>query len=155
MARSPLPFVALVVAALALGACTGTPHDDTPVGAVRLFVAAMERSAEDRRGLEEAYHLLSLATRERLVERAREAAALGAREREPWEMMVEGTAHLRFTPRAGGFRQQREGGSADRVTVLVLGSEEGQRAEIPVVREDDVWRVELEVPVAGAGPAAE
>lgn len=144
MLRALLPLL-LVSTALA---CSGTPDDDTPVGAARLFVAAMERSTEDRRGLEDAYRLLSLDTRERLVDRARQAAALGAAEREPWEMMVEGTAHLRFAPRPGGFREQRDEASEGRATVLVLGSGEGESASIPLVHEEAGWRVELEVPEA-------
>jgi hypothetical protein len=136
-----------VVALLVLtAACSGTPHDDSPVGATRLFVAAIERSAEDRRGLEDAYELLSLDTRARLVQRARQAAALGAAEREPWEMLVEGTAHLRFTPRAGGYREQPDASSEDHATVTVLGAGAGESASIPLVREDGVWRVLLEVP---------
>jgi hypothetical protein len=134
----------LVALALALGACSGAPTDETPAGAARLFVTAMERSADDRRGLEDAYRLLSLATRERLVERARQTAALGAAEREPWEMMVEGRAHLHFVPRAGGFRDELDPSTPDRATVTVTG-EHGEQASFPVVLEDGHWRVELEI----------
>ncbi len=139
-------LLGLTMLALALASCGGTPTDGTPVGAVRLFVEAMERSAEDRRGLEDAYHLLAEPTRERLVARARMTAALGAAEREPWEMLVEGTAHPRFAPRPGGYREHIDPSDVDRATVTVSGSEPGQVAEIPVVREDDGWRIELEVP---------
>ena len=129
----------------AISACSGAPRDDSPVGAVRLFVAAMERSTEDRHGLEDAYRLLSQPTRERLVTRARQAAALGAAEREPWEMLVEGTAHLRFAPRPGGFRERDA--DAERATVTVLGAH-GESATLPVVHEDGGWRIELVVPDA-------
>jgi len=142
----------MLIGSLLFAACSGAPDDHTPVGAVRLFVSAMERSAEDRHGLEEAYHLLSLATRERLVARTRQAAALGAAEREPWEMLVEGTAHLRFTPRAGGYRE-RAGDSPDRAAVIVSGNGEGESATIPVVREEGAWRVELDVPDGTPEPA--
>lgn len=138
---------ALVFALLfVLSACSGAPTDETPEGAARLFVSAMERSTEDRRGLEDAYRLLSVDTREHLVRRARQAAALGAAEREPWEMLVEGTAHLRFTPRAGGFRGRIDPESSDRATVLVLGNGDAESASIPLVREDGGWRIQLEVP---------
>lgn len=137
-----LPLLALI------SACSGAPHDDDPVGATRLFVAAMERSTEDRHGLEDAYRLLSLGTRERLVQRARQAAALGAAEREPWEMLVEGTAHLRFTPRPGGYRVQLDPDASDRANVLVLGSGEGESASIPLVHEEGGWRIVLYVPDA-------
>jgi hypothetical protein len=136
----------LVLLLLACAGCGGAPTDDTPAGAVRLFVDAMERSNADRRGLEDAYHLLSETTRERLVARARMTAALGAAEREPWEMLVEGTAHVRFAPRPGGFREHLDASDPDRATVTVTGSQSGQIAEIPLVREENGWRVVLEVP---------
>jgi hypothetical protein len=136
----------LVITLVLVAGCGGAPTDDTPSGAVRLFVAAMERSVDDRRGLEQAYHLLSETTRERLVARARMTSALGAAEREPWEMLVEGTAHPRFAPRPGGFREHVDASDPDHAVVTVSGSEAGQVAEIPVVREDDGWRVVLEVP---------
>src|SRR6185369_3533326 len=113
----------------------------------RLFVEAMERSEGDRHGLEDAYRLLSLPTRERLVSRARQAAALGAAERQPWEMLVEGTAHLRFSPRPGGFREQATD-DPDHVIVLVTGAGEGESASLPLVHEEGGWRIELEVPEA-------
>lgn len=138
------PLLALLL--LGVAGCGGTPTDDTPQGAVRLFTAAMDRSAGDRRGLEEAYHLLSEPTRERLVARARMTAALGAAEREPWEMLVEGTAHPRFAPRPGGFREHVDATDPERATVTVSGSEPGQVAEILVVHEEDGWRVVLDVP---------
>lgn len=126
-------------------ACSGTAHEDTPTGAARLFVDAMERSADGHEGLEDAYRLLSQPTRERLVARARQAAALGAAEREPWEMLVEGTAHLRFTPRPGGFREEPVEGEPDHVIVRVLGPN-GESAAIPTVHEDGGWRIDLVVP---------
>lgn len=150
MLRLPaLVLLSIVSLLLSASGCTGAPHDDTPSGAVRLFVAAMERSTEDRRGLEDAYRLLSQDTRERLVRRARQAAALGAAERQPWEMLVEGTAHLRFTPRPGGYREQPDPEDAERATVLVLGADD-ESAAIPLVREAGGWRIILEVPEAAA-----
>ena len=146
------PLVLLTLAyALAASGCTRAPSDATPAGAARLFVSAMERSAGDRHGLEDAYHLLSQGTRERLVERARQTASLGARERDPWEMLVEGTAHLRFEPRPGGFREQPHESDADHASVLVVGAHEDETATIQVVLEDEGWRVELEVPDARPG----
>src|SRR5258708_21171798 len=108
----------LLVATLSLlafstSACSRTPDDASPVGTTRLFVSAMGRSVEDRHGREEAYRLLSEASRAALVQRARETAALGARERDPWEVLVEGTAHLRFEPRPGGYHEQLDASDPD------------------------------------------
>jgi hypothetical protein len=142
----PVRWLIVLVVAVSFAGCGGAPTDDSAEGAARLFVEAMERSASDRRGLEEAYHLLSEPTRQRLVARARMTAALGAAEREPWEMLVEGTAHVRFMPRPGGFREHVDAADPNRATVTVSGSESGQVAELPLVREDDGWRVVLDVP---------
>jgi len=144
------PVLALSLS-LAIAACSRTVDDSTPAGAARMFVSAMVLSTEDRRGLEEAYHLLSQPTRAQLVQRARQTAALGAREREPWEMLVEGTAHLRFEPRPGGFREQLDGSDPDRAIVTILGPHDGDRAELSLVREDDGWRIALDLPES-AGP---
>ena len=136
----------LLLALLAPAGCGGNPTDGTPVGAVRLFVTAVQRGSEDRRGLEEAYRLLSEPTRAQLATRARMTAALGAGEREPWEMLVEGTAHTRFTPRPGGYREHRDEADPDRAVVTVSGRDPSDVAEIPVVREEDGWRIVMEIP---------
>jgi hypothetical protein len=145
-------LVVVVALACTLAACGRSVDDSTPSGAARLFVAAMAQSADDRHGLEDAYHLLSQRTREALVQRARQTAALGAREREPWEMLVEGTAHLRFEPRPGGYREQLDPSDPDRATVTILGPHDGDRAELPLVHESDGWRVVLDLPDGAGAP---
>jgi hypothetical protein len=139
----------LIALGFVLLACGRSVDDSTPAGTARLFVSAMARSADDRHGLEDAYHLLSEATRAQLVERARQTAALGARERQPWEMLVEGTAHLRFEPRPGGYREQIDPADANRATVAILGAHDGERADLALVHEPDGWRVALDLPSTG------
>jgi hypothetical protein len=132
--------------ALALGAggCSATPTDDTPTGALKLFLAAMDRSEWDEDALAEAYALMSHDAREALAERARTAEALSGRDLEPWKMIPQGRFRLRFSPRRqGGMREQVDGASA---VVVVTGNLEGERAEVPMVLEDDGWRVVLELP---------
>ncbi len=136
---------ASVLAGVAAPACSSSPSDETPSGALRLFLEAMDRSASDSSALEEAYALLDRRARAQLAERARMASALGGgRDFEPWEMLVPGRFRLRFAPaRRKAMRDRIDG---NRATVTVLGAAAGERAEVPMVREGKHWRVALELP---------
>ena len=148
-ARAVVSFVALWLGAFAVG-CGEEREDATPEGALTLFLDAIERSGESRGALEQAYDLIDASAQERLVDRARSATALGARELHPWELLVEGRALLRFHPRrGGGMRAQVTG---DRAVVTVVGEDGDERAEVPMVRQPDGWRVVLEVPEFRAHP---
>ncbi|UJR78700.1 Hypothetical protein I5071_7310 [Sandaracinus amylolyticus] len=148
--RLPIVVLALISSAL-LTACARELDDTTPEGAAALFVDALERGRDDRNALREAYELIDEESQRRLYERARSATALGAREYEPWEMLVEGRSRLRFTPRRGsGFRARDEG--EGRAVVTVSGEEASQRAELPMQLEDDGWRVVLDVPELRSTP---
>jgi len=138
---------------IALAACAPAPSDETPLGALRMFLRAMERSSDDARALEEAYALLDSEARAALTLRARDASALAnGREFAPWEMLAQGRYRVRF-PYAE-FGSMREAIDGERATVTVVGTEGGSRAEVPLVREDGHWRVVLRVPPPPAPPAA-
>ena len=136
---------ALGLALFALAGCSDEPTDDTPTGAVRLFLQAMQRSADDPSALEDAYRLLARPARRALAERAHAAGALGGREFAASEMLVRGRFRQRFTPRPGG-RGLTESIDGDRATVTVIAEDGDRRAEIPLVREDGGWRIVLELP---------
>ena len=145
-------FMAVALGAL-LTACAPAPSDETPLGALRMFLRAMERSSDDARALEEAYGLLDTAARDALVARARDASALAnGREFAPWEMLAQGRYRVRF-PYAE-YGSMRESIDGDRATVTVAGIDRRSRAEVPLVREDGHWRVVLRVPPQPAPPAA-
>ena len=139
-ARWSLPAVALVLVA---AGCEDVPTDETPRGALRLFIDAMERSERDHDALQEAYALLSRDTRRELTARAR--TALGGERLEPWDMLVRGRFRLTFTPgvRARGMRERIRG---SRATVVVRDASGRRRAEVPLVREGGRWRIVLELP---------
>lgn len=148
-----MPEVRSIIVGLALGwalllsGCTRELDDSSPEGAAALFIDALARGSEgDPEAREEAFRLLDERSRRLLGERARSTTALGAREYAPWEMLVEGRARLRFTPRRGSGVRVSEDGEDGRATVLVTGEDESQRAEIPMVLEEDGWRVVLGVP---------
>lgn len=150
----PVSLVALVCGALAAGAmlsaCTTPPTDDTPAGALRLFLDAIWSSEardadDDRQMLTAAYELLDAESREHLVHQARLAGALGGREREPWEMLAAGASRMALVPRRSGGMREVIDPDGRGATVIVSG-ESGGTAEVRLVREDDGWRVLLTVP---------
>ncbi len=135
------------LAALLATACADVPSDETPAGALRLFVDAMERSDAEPEALRDAYALMAAPSRRALQERAHLAASLGGREFQPWEMLVRGRFRRSFPlrDRQGAMRESIQG---DRATVTVR-SEDGQRsAQVPLVRERGRWRVLLDIPPA-------
>jgi hypothetical protein len=140
---------ALLLAILALAGCSEPQPQARPVGTVRLFLEVMDRSAADPSALEEAYGMLDRGAREALEERAREAASLAGRAYEPWQMLAQGRFRLRFAPDSPGGMQERIDGET--AVVVVTGRDPGQRAEIPLVREEGLWRIRLRIPPAGAG----
>lgn len=144
MTRSYTAGVFFYVAGLLLLGCSDAPTDETPSGALRLFLEAMDRSDWDREALRDAYALLSPDARRGLEERAHTANTLSGRAFEPWEMLAQGRFRLRFAPRSrDGMVERIEG---DRAVVVVTGDRDGERAEVPMVREDGRWRIALELP---------
>lgn len=135
----------LLLAAVLGYACTEPPTDETPKGAVTLFLSAMNRTERDPEARREAYALLSESSREALQERARRANSLGAREFQPWEMIVPGRFRTVVAPAPGaaGMRERIEG---SRATVTVVNAAGTRRVPVPLVREHGRWRLALEVP---------
>ncbi len=150
MSRSALlALVLAVVLGPALG-CGSRAVDATPTGAVRAFLGAMQRT-EDPRARQEAYRLLCPDAQIALAERARDAAALGGRSFEPWEMLVEDRAFVRGQlRRPGAFRERAVEGDAERRVVEVTDGPGAPRS-IPTLRVEGSWCVELVVPEAEPG----
>lgn len=119
---------------LLLPACPGRgPTDDTPEGAVSLFLEAMRFQ---ERG--DGYRLLAPATRRELEARARAASEESGQTVAPETMLAVERFALRWE--LGRMSSSIDG---DRATVTVTGSEEGQRAEVEAVRVGGHWRVVL------------
>jgi hypothetical protein len=133
---------ALACAALSLAtACSRTPPDATPEGAVRLFVEKMETGAEDPHAMREAYQLLGPHARSNLKERADRASKGQGRRYEPFEMLAEGRFGLKFRPRT--MTAKIDG---DDAFVDVKGEGPEERATVHCTREAAFWRVEPELP---------
>ena len=147
---SPSPVRAALIAWIAttlLIGCADLPSDETPSGAVRLFLDAMDRSDREPEALREAYALLAAPSRRALQERAHLAASLGGREFQPWEMLVQGRYRQSFQVHEGssGMRERIEG---ERATVTVRSDDGERSAEVPLVLEEGRWRVLVEIPPA-------
>ncbi len=141
---------AICLGAATLWACSSPPTDDTPAGALRLFLDAIWSSEtldadDDEATLTTAYELLDSESREHLVRQARLAGALGGREREPWEMLAAGASRMALVPRRSGGMREAIDPDGRGATVIVSG-ESGETAEVRLVREDDGWRVLIDVP---------
>jgi len=138
-----LCIVCLCVASIA--ACAPAPSDETPMGALRMFLRAMENAASDATALGQAFELLDAGARAALEQRARDASALAnGREFAPWEMLAQGRYRVRFAyAEYGSMRERVDGDSA---TVTVVGTDGRSRANVPLVREAGHWRVVLVIP---------
>jgi hypothetical protein len=129
----------LLAVVFAICAC-GPAGDEGPARTVRRFVALMDRSGTEPAALREAYGLLDAKARASLQRRASEATTLSGRPVEPWEMLARGRFWLRL-PLGRGVRERIDG---DRARVIV--AEGDARAEVPLVREKDGWKIVLAIP---------
>jgi hypothetical protein len=144
MARA-FPILLGVLLAVTSAGCSDASTDETPSGALRLFLAAMERTERDPAAAREAYRLLSTPTRRALVERAQFAASLGGGDLAPWDMLVRGGYRQTFSA-ARGARGMREQIDGERATVLVTNEARDRSAEVPLVREEGRWRIVIAIP---------
>lgn len=125
-----------------LAGCSHTPPDSTPEGAVREFIARMERVDGDPERARAAYELLSASTKENLIERARRASHASGKPMKPEEMLAPSRFVLLFRP-----HQMQAQIVGDRAYVDVTGMDPAvDRARVPLVREEGRWRVELALP---------
>jgi hypothetical protein len=126
----------------ALSSCQRKPPDFTPEGAVRELLDRIDRIETDPTEARAVYELLSLPTKQNLIERARRASTTSGRDIPPQDMIAPGRFSLRFEPRKMHTRV-----AADRAVVDVTGIDpETDRAEVPCVLEDGRWRIEIPLP---------
>lgn len=140
---------AIVAMAMIVFASLGCdrPQDETPEDALSNWVAAMNGSRGDPSTRRRAFELLSLRARENLARRAAVAAQLSGREVKAWEMLAPGRFAMRFSFDRQALRARTNG---DRAVVIARGPRT-EVAEVPMVREEGRWRVDLSLPEP-AGP---
>ena len=140
----PARLLAALIACAAI-ACDSAPSDETPTGTVQLFLAAMDRAAQDPDARADAYRLMSASPRRALAERAHYVVQVGGRPMEPWEMIGQSRYRQVFAAQEENMRARVDG---DRATVHVESADGQRRADVPLVREDGRWRVVIEIPPA-------
>src|SRR5258705_13262555 len=140
--RTPRSSWGALLLALVVSGCSRKPADLTPDGAVGELLDRIDRTEADPTEAHAAYELLSLRTKQNLVERARRASTTSGREVPPEEMLAPGRFSLRFEPRKMHVRV-----ADDRAVVDVVGIDpDNDRAEVPCVLEEGRWRVEIPLP---------
>jgi hypothetical protein len=142
-----LASLVMLILGLVAAACSRTPPDATPEGAVRLFVEKMESGGDDPRAMKEAYGLLGPHARGNLKERADRASKGQGRRYEPHEMLAEGRFGLKFRPKTMIARIE-----GDEAFVEVKGDAAEDRATVKCLREGAAWRVEPDLPDVIAPP---
>ena len=122
--------------------CRRRAPDETPEGVVAEWLDRMARVHGSPESALLAYELLSSDAKKNLTERARRASAATGRKMTPESMLAPSRFSLRFVPRT-----MRPRVAGDRAVVDVVGaSPEVERAEVPCVREQGRWRVDLALP---------
>lgn len=124
-------------------ACSRPTQDATPEGVVRLWLEKMETAENDPRAMKEAYGLMGPKARANLKERAERASKGQGRRYEPYEMLAEGRFGLRFRPRS--MTAHVDG---DDAVVDVNGEGADEHAQLKCTREQQLWRIEPEIPEA-------
>lgn len=138
---STLRMALFVLASCFVAACSRTPVDATPDGALRAWIDKMENGGDDPHAMSDAYRLLGPRARANLKERAERASRGQGRRYEPYEMFAAGRFGLNFRPKS-----MTSHAFGDTAVVDVRGESEGERAEVHCVRENDGWRIEPELP---------
>jgi hypothetical protein len=121
----------------ALPACSHPPPDETPEGALRLFLDDMDDS-DDPTAMRRAYDLLGPTARANLAGRARKTSLLQGRQVEPSDMLAAGLFGLAFRPQA-----MRVAVVGDRANVEVYGENpKTDHATVACVHVGGGWRIE-------------
>jgi hypothetical protein len=152
-ARRALLLVGSAALATALVACQQADEARTPAGAVRAFARAadLRSTARDR---ERVCNLIGPGTRARLTERARLATQqAGARRPFEWrDMLIVGMARPRYD-----LDDVRVLQANDRRALVEARGPGGVRETVEVVREGELWKIELPAPPpepAASAPAS-
>ncbi len=139
----------LALAAVAFVAC-GARAPSTPTGAVAAFASAVESASSDPTQRRRVYDLLSRRARDSLTARAARASQVSGWELRPWDMLAPGRMRLRVQVSPESLTARESG---DRAVVTVRGRAGGV-ADVPLVREEGEWRVDLALPPVDTSRAA-
>lgn len=130
----------LALSLLGLGACRER-EEDSPERAVQEFVDRMQRVHGDAEKSKAAFDLLAAEARANLEERAKRASAAVGKVVRPEEMLAPSRFYLSFTPRSWSTRE-----GAGWAIVTAFGESARERKEIRCLREDNRWKVVIDLP---------
>ena len=130
----------LALSLLGASACRER-EEDSPERAVQEFVDRMQRVHGDAEKSKAAFELLAAEARANLEERAKRASAAVGQVVRPEEMLAPSRFYLSFTPRSWSTRE-----GAGWAIVTAFGESARERKEIRCLREDDRWKVVLDLP---------
>jgi hypothetical protein len=104
-------------------------------------VERLESVGVGERDAREVFELLSERARQNLQARADRYTNASGRQIDPWAMLVPARSRLRFAPHS--YKARVAGRYA---LVDVLGVTDNQIAHVACVREQNAWRVDLQLP---------
>jgi hypothetical protein len=137
----------VTILVLALWACSPSSSSATPEGAVREFVDAVRRFHGDDVEAQKLFDMLSERARDNLRARAARYGAASGKQIAPWAMLVPSRFTPYFIPQE--YTAQIVGRYA---LVEVAGVDASQRAQVPCVLENGLWRLDLVLPELPALP---
>jgi hypothetical protein len=140
VSRAWVLVLAIGLASLVSG-CGTRAVNATPEGAVREFVERMRRVQGDPADAKAAFDLLSNGAKANLKARAERYSAASGKAIAPEAMIVPSLFLLRFEPER--YHAKISGSYA---LVEAQGLLPEERAQIPCVFEEEVWRLDLPVP---------
>ena len=134
-------LVLLLALALSLLGCGRSLPNSTPEGAVREFVEQLSVFEGRPSDADALFELLSERGKQNLRTRAERYGAASGRQISPSAMLVASRVVPAFVPRTYLARL-----SGDEAVVEIRGVTPTERAELPCVREQGAWRVDLTLP---------
>jgi hypothetical protein len=138
--RARAPFCALVLLTSILLTCAER-EEDSPERAVQEFIDRMQRVHGDIEKSKAAFDLLARDAQSNLEERAKRASAAVGQVVRPEEMLAPSRFYLSFIPRSWSTRE-----GPGWAIVTAYGESPRERKEIRCLREEDRWKVLLELP---------
>ncbi len=132
---------AVIALSLAIAGCGKRAPNATPEGAARELVDRMGHITGDPVESKRAFELLSKRAQANLAQRAQRYSAATGKAISPEAMIAPARFTLRFDP--AHWRATIAGSYA---IVDVTGASSSDRAQIPCVLEDGVWKVDLVIP---------
>lgn len=121
--------------------CRGSQSPAKPKATVVAFARAVQSAQRNPENRRRVYELLSERGKEQLVLRAQLSSQVSGWLQQPWEMLAPGRIKLRVAVESSGLTARVDG---DRAWVTVRGV--GGVAEVPLVRENGVWKVDVNIP---------